>query len=954
MSVKSATLVSPNTIMPAMPVVVRKAIVLPTDLRAAQLAAQIPHPVAPLHQTFTDPEETLREMGHKTFNYHQNALSPVETVNWKEKTDRELDVFVQKASMFAIINLMDETIDGSQALEILNEVSPEKSVLDVYLEKYGKKRSFLQKIQVRWRYSFYFRCNFVPNTLNTFMQAFLGIMRSNLVQKDGGKNLTTLINTALSETSSFLDFYLQGIENYEKGTDLQGARDTHIAKELSKKFGLSEAEVCRKFSFTAVQEFLPRVHFFLGWKNSSWALVRIIGDCLDYTLGIVLNSILKKKLKNTLPSVLQNLVKTSVDATQPQNLPFVIAITQGILEMLRKFKVQVEQTPSSLESSCVIAGTEKLPEVIKKFLDVLSKESKQTRKELQQQSKSGHSSIDFFSQEIDKSIEEGCINGARAFFSYLTKQENSEEIFYLLLNLTNATFESKPQDLQKLQVKYNALKKEMQREAREVFQMVIHRSVNEQIQGPTAAQGEQMAENVEDKLRSRSLEAVRQLLAESHSIQSKLAASTQQLGSDIDIAENLDSMNEAIANYQSLAVLDEFPEALKTGIDRTMLPVFNSMNGMLDQVGHAKKMHQELLQNARFHRELQKLFDMQHNIRSFNILDYKQTLERLHQLCSAMDDSNHAIFDHCLRQFDATYSDVERDCQITLALRTLDQKGGLFPKFYHAMMAQINGLSVQFRWKDLQNIPEISVLPEAEQRELYACIQAVTTCKNLAQMNLKWGELKVTMNRIFGAHHHQLREVFIQNLRWSEQYLKAIEISSESLQKSLVEASKSIATLIQDTERKAQAIHVQKIETIPNRVVNALGGWPATIGATAGATLAAATAFLPGWAAYPVLGIAAAANFWFWGRNKTALINTAAGAALRATAQCIHPAVPILIGAAGGYWEGKKVTTHVCDHMVYPQVRDNFDRLYDFIIKPHVWRWAILDTLKCVHEAYVL
>ena len=950
----------------------RKVTQLPADPMAVLLAKQLPRPTLVASNTSTkDSEELLREMGRKTFHY-KNSLAPTEVVNWKEKTDRELDIFVKKASMLAIVNLMDSNIDGTQVLEIVNETcTTHRSVLDVYMEKAGHKRSFLYRLRARLNYFFYFHCNIIPNTLNSFMQSFLNKTRIELVQKDGGKNITTLINQLLIEASSFLDLYLQSTENYAKGIDLQGSRDTHISYELSKKHGMSVEEVCRKFALTAVRKFLPHVPFFQGWKNSSWRLLRLVGGIFDHTLGWVLNRTLRKALQIKIPSVIQSIVMTSIDATQPSNLPFVVAITQGILEQLRKFKTQIDRAEySSPEAVSVsVAGTEKLPEVIKKFIEVLSLEPLETRKELQQSAKK-NSCFDILSPEIDKNIEESCIDGCRLFLSYLSNPNNSEEIFSLLLNLTNATFDSKPEDLKTLQIKYDALREQMRRESREVFQTVIKRSVTEHVQGPPESRTQQIAMNFEVLHRFRALDTVRQLLIDDQSIQSKLETfqqnSPHQPDDLINIANELDSMNEAIEGYQSLAVLNDtkkIPAAIRQGIqqgiDKAMLPIFRNMNALLDRLTYAKKLQKHLLEDVSFYQELHKLDALLGNSKDFKISEYKQTLERLHMLCSKME-SDHSAFDKCLSELNGTSEELAIESQALKSLLSLDQKDGLLPKLFHAVKARIDGRSVSFRWKDLQEIPEIQNLPLNERKELHACIQSVGSCYRADQMELTWGELKEKMTYLFNSHRLRQNKLLSKNSRWSQQYLQSIEITKNSLQQDLTQSTQEISKIIQTLAQSSSEIRIRKVEAIPSRVVSALGGLPAVIGAATGAALSASALYLPGAISCPILGFLGVFTggvlSWYGGSKgkQLAIINTIAGTAI-CCATNVHPAIPILVGTAGGYWEGKKLQNealpHICDQVVFPPVIEVFDHLYDFILKPHVWKWAIIDSLKCVHEA---
>lgn len=946
----------------------RTVIIRPNDPVAIKLANQLPRPsLISSNVSMANTEETLREIRHKTLNYKASTTC-AETNDWKQKTNRELDIFVQKASLFSIVSLMDKDIDGPQLLEIVNETcSTHRSVFDVYMEKSGRKHSFFQQLLARWRYFFYFKTNIISNTLSTFVRTFLDKLRSELVQKEGGKNITTLINRALSETSSFLDFYLQATENYAKGIDLHGARDVHITHELSEKLGLSEEVVCRNFALTAVREFLPQVHFFQDIRNSPWGVVRIIGISLDSTLGWIFNRlILRTALKKNIPFIFQSIVKTSIDSTQPSNLSFVVSITQGILEQLRKFKSQIELTQDSPpETPLTIAGTEKLPEVIKKFIELLKLESCQTRKELLEPREKGRlNPFKIIDKKIDADIEESCIEGCRAFLSYLTKQENSEEIFYSLFNLMNTAFESNQQDLKKLQDQYDALKIEMQREAGELFQTVIRRSVNKTLLGLPESQIKETAAIFEAQQRSRSVDTIQQLFISDQSIQSKLASlqqkpsngSTQQL----NIVQELDSMNETIDNYRNLAVLDDtkkFDSSIQLGIEQAMFPIFSGMNALLDQITYAKKINKQHQEDVSFYNELKNLNAILQNSTGFKISECKKSLECLHTLCSNAQ-SQHAAFDDYLGELGAILQNLEKESQITQSLLSLDQKGGMLPKLYHAVMARINGLSVSFRWKDLQNIPEISNLEENERKQLHQNILAIAACGDLEQMNSKWGQLKENMNHLFSTHRAQQKKLFIQSNRKVQQYLQAIEISTSSMQQNLIECSRIISNDIQTIAKKSSEIRIHKVESISTHLINAMGGLPATLGAVSGAVFSAAATFLPKTYAYPIIG-ATGALLGYVGQGKVALINTAAIAATRLAAFYVpgmHTAIPLLVGTIGGYWEGRKlkkeIPARISDQVVFPQVMNVFDRLYDFILKPHVWKWAIVDTLKCLHEAY--
>jgi hypothetical protein len=956
------------------------------DPCAARLAAQISGPSKPpTNISTTDSEELLHEMGHKTFQYKNPAI-PDKAVNWKNQTNQELNIVIQKATMFSVISLMDSNIDAVKTFEIVKETHrSHRSLVDVYMEKVGQNRSFPQRLLARWRHFFYFQCNIVPNIINKFMQTFLEKLRSELIQKDGGKNIPLLVDKVLTEASSFLDLYQKATENYQKGIDLQGSRDVHIAYELAKKQSIKD--VCCKFAMTAVREFLPRVPFFERWHNSSFVLLRIIGTSLDRTLGWLFNRMLRKLLQISIPSVFESIVESSIDATKPSNLPFVVSITEGILDQLRKFRAKIEQSKDSPhEPPHSVPGSEKLPEVVKKLIDVLKLEPCDTRKELQQPSKAKSASIPFLSGEIDKNILDSCIDGCRVFINYFTRQENSEEIFYLMLNLANATFESNTpttqQEWDDLLIKYESLKQQMRDESRKVFQTVIHSAVNERLQGPPESHIKELIMKFEAEQHSRSLETAEKLLKNDQSIQAKLVAYQQKETSSfcdpLDIVEELDKMNEAIDRYQSLNVLNDtkkFPSSIQQGIAMAMQPIFSNMNALLDQITYAKKLHKTIQKNNLFSQELNHLHSLLcSKPADFKILDYKKSLDQLHSI-SSHKEVEHAGFDTWLKELDTTCSDIETDSLTMRTLLALDQTNGLLPKLFHATRARINGQSVPIRLNDLHEIAEIHNLEATERKELHACILAFAASKDHAEMSFQWGKLKEKMTYLFNKHRYRQNKLLNQNKVLVQQYLQAIDIKTNSLHKDLTECTHIMSTIIQNTADYANEIKIQKVESFPTRVISKLGGLPPTIGALSGAALAASALILPrlfdyNWLVFTAgiatttllwgtASVANAALAWYGGDKgkKLSAINTLAGAAIGgAVIAQINPAIPLVAAGIGGYLEARKlkkdIPDHICDEEILPQVNSVFDPFCKFILKPHVWKWMIIDSLKCVNDAY--
>ncbi|MBF8262591.1 MAG: hypothetical protein HW387_256 [Parachlamydiales bacterium] len=469
-----------------------------------------------------------------------------------EQTDRELDIFIHKASMLAMVIAMDHQIAACDAMDIVNSsFDTHRSIYSLFMEKTGKNRSFFQKRAAGFKYFFLFRLGIIPNTLDTFMKTLLAKMRSELIHGEGGLNIPALNHRLLSDASFMLDLFFESAENYANGKDKARSK-----RELLKQ-GTPFEQICRQFAQNAVYEFLPRVPFFISLKKSSWFFIRWSGFFFDATIGYAANRFLRFSIGKCISFLFH---AKSTGAPSPSlhftMLPFAVAITSALIRQLQKFKTHIESTihlPNADDSR-----EEKLLEVVTKLIKAHQLASCKTHQEVQNQLKPASNTL---SQLICVSIDQ--IDISRIFLTFISDPEHSEEIFYSALHIFDVEPPSTPEELKDLLEQYEALKGQIIGEGRELFSgMVI-----EQLFGPSEKRVQQMALSVEQDLRTQ-LTVIHQPIQESDRlIQGKLEQIVHLP------SEAIHELNDSVQRMQRPipAPLDSWAQAIAACQDRLNL-----------------------------------------------------------------------------------------------------------------------------------------------------------------------------------------------------------------------------------------------------------------------------------------------------------------------------------------------------------------------------------------------
>lgn len=862
--------------------------------------------------------EILREIGRKTFDYNNPLPTNEPTTDWKAETNHELQITIQKSSILTIIDYMDPTLDEQTALSIVKEVvnHTDTSIYSAYIKTIGKPLAFFTRARIYCYYFFYSQCGLISDTLHTLMTHFLDKLRSELILKNGGKNLSAFNDRFLIEMSSFLDYYLEAVKDYATTNNVEGSLEVHISKRLAAKQKIPHETICREFAQTYISS-LPRIPFFQTLKNSQWALVRMLGKFLDSTIGRPLNRIIRKKLETTVPSlILSSLTKTCNQPTELNKLPFYISITNGIIEQLKKFQQQQaidEKTPSPIIH---YSESDRLPEVVKKLLEILRLEPYRTQKELRE-NLNKDTSNDLLSREIDKktnqNLEERIIDGCRIFLSYISDQRNSEQILCRMLQLSNAslfdsTLPTNPEGWAQLKTQYEACKLEMSYEAKATFQQVIQKSIEERFQASQSADTKQQIAEFQEAQHVKLIEFAQKL----EIIQKKI---------DLDpayIENGLDQLIAEIESYRNWFILqniEQFPPSFQQGLEKTMCPVYQKINQILDQINQSKSALREIV--------LKK-----------NEIDHLALLEKQLKPLATNGVLKESPTDALLKSYFLT---IQREYSIIRILKELGKKNGLLSCFIGT--AKITPISrYPFSNKTIKTIEtnnQFVLLPTEDQNIILNSIKKVATSKTPKEIETFTTDLKEKFLQIYKNHSflqtemvgkaHQLLCEFQQKANQS------LDLSNHDLHESLL----GICMQIQDISKESKNFHVDETTGFSDRTLQKFGGTTQIVCEIAGAAIGAAMGSAVGGAG------SAAVHYFLNPMTIQTILGVTAGSGLGST----------IIGAIGGRFAYNKFKNYVSDQS-HSHVMDAFNNFYTFLLKDEVRKWATFYALQCTTKAY--
>lgn len=416
-----------------------------------------------------DPKTPLLEAAQKiaSFKIRQSSIDPRHPVpeatqappmaplshssrNSRDETDRELQTLIQNASISSTIlfihaNRLDLPIDSAAITNIIQDtLTPGGTLWSAYMKHLGKDLGWFQWIRACIWYFFSYTLGIVPNSIHLFMTNVLKEVRTNLDDRNRIHYLETGINRLLQHIDLFLEAYNNATKAYAEAKEPRGDIHFYRNEAIQKLGGGSLEELCKQFSTTLVDEFFPRIPFFETLKQN--AFFGWFFEILDFLIGGLINCVGRWIVKWNLPSAVQSLIETGIDATSPTNLPFTIAITEAVTELLR----DLHDTPT-MDVSPPPFEPKKLPEAIDKLLKALdltgSKDDPlDTQKKMRNRLRKHESGsvyylgLDKFGNRLlSRQLREALTEGGHALIGYIS--DNTEKIMANILKLSNYAFD---------------------------------------------------------------------------------------------------------------------------------------------------------------------------------------------------------------------------------------------------------------------------------------------------------------------------------------------------------------------------------------------------------------------------------------------------------------------------------------------------------------------------------
>ncbi len=926
--------------------------------------------------------ELLNTMGTKIQNSLTASTKDGNNVI-KADTDEVLNEFIKKASMFGTLTMMDTNLSSADSADIIKKVCDEKrSLLDVYMENHGDKLGFFGSLSIKFTYFIYYHCGIIPNTVDAIAKSLLEKMRSELVLKDGGKNLNNLMSKTLSHASSFLANYLRAVKEFNEGKG-KNDLDAYLSEQLQQPID----RICEEFGDTAINHLFPeKIPFFQSWKeDSKHRSIRILSTIFTYPLEAYLNYRVKKELREQIPSLTKSLVESSTQETHQKNLPFSVSITMAIKDQLILFKDQLSESNFIADETPIeMSGTEKLPQVVSKLLEILELEKPD----------SGILSPfkNIMSSMVTSSLQTSIVDGCRAFFEYCSEPANSETFFYQLLSLANIPFTgqapSTPEEWNRLENIYSEQKSLMRSEAGDLFKTLIHQSVSSQIQGLSEEDMQQIANQYSQSHRDGLRDTADLLDADLLKMKETLQIPSRS------ILHQLDSFLSSVNSYRAPAAIEENPllsGAFKEGIAQTLKPSYLHLNTLVDEAITAKEIQKTFTTDSAIAKELETIHNLlqQCSLKTAAAVlpkispVYQSALNQIHSQREDTDLIAALLQEHFeqLEQFNKEFQAND------LTVKNLKSLNDLLSQLAHATDQRITGEKSDFQWtKNRKQIEILSqVLPDEEKEVLHAFIDALEQSQSLQDSNSH----KIVLHRkLKDLHFDYCRKRENSELRFTNslqtaqsrawESFESIDSSARVAHEDLQGSLNIMTNALVELRKTIPEILPKRNETRDAQIVRSLGGTVSLITGAATAALGVGlTHYMGTTYATPILGGAMGA-LYSWKKNpainKLSLLNRTAlgvlsgfGATyasyptiantyiaptiLSGTATYIAPA--ILASTAIGQETQKAASATISDSIVYPQVMEIFDNMYEFIVKEgHVKKWAVIDSVNMINEAY--
>lgn len=669
-----------------------------------------------------------------------------EAKNWKEEADKNLETLSQNLGNYAVLSYMYYSIcgfteedGGTSILELVHKASipvngRTPDLWDLFCTEYKLKLFSPQW----WRCKFFYWTSYkwtsiIPNTVDAYMKEIFGEVRSKLASRDSGQKRAFFIRSFLDHASQFLDAHNGAARAFAQAVQPNGDLDDYKRRAIVERYGYSPKRIgrdrslqkilakraetsaagrvfdanpekhsmhtlqqlgedyalenlCGSFAKRMMSEFSTYVPFFKGTKK-----IPIIGKPIAFILKPVewiLNGFIWWQMRrNILPSVLKSAVEEGLDSAKPHNLPFAKALTTFFTAQFTKLKGKLTAEKDDSKPVPAIPGTEKLPDVVIKLKRALDLMPHQTQDALKAKLESMDKGGGALNDTVQNAIRDGIVKGGQVFLEFLTDPANHEEMAANLFDLVNVPFTgSAPRDVAgwaKMGEEFEAQRKDLKREARTVFELIIEEAVQEEITGLSP---EKAADQTRQSFEAQQEESAR-TFDQLHYYFGRIREKT-----DADSADPANSIHPEIAAVatrmkafsQLQHRLEDLEPAAREGINRVLSPLYVRAENLTARMAAL----QELQTKYSSHAQVGEEFERMHLLLAGVPQQLEQTPRRLKDMLPHLESPLRRIGEHLpanapefgetrqhtqnlARHFDA----VGKNDQILEGLKRLDPSG---------------------------------------------------------------------------------------------------------------------------------------------------------------------------------------------------------------------------------------------------------------------------------------
>ncbi len=518
-------------------------------------------------------------------------------------TDKKLDFLIEKVSYLSILKAMHSYSgvpenDGPPLLCLVDEASRTKnpSLWNIFTSHFGANMSLWGRFKAGFIYLVLWQIPTLPKIIDAYMKNMLTELRINL--RENGEKRKKFINGILEDADNFFEVYNGAAETYANDNERKGNLNHYRKNAIDLMLPRDEPgsgktvkelrmDLYRKLSASIVDHFSPGVRFGIldGWLNKA------------------IQNILRDKI---LPEVFLNITDEGQEATKRYNIPFFLALTKTLTAQISKIQGKTEEESTDASK---LYGIKNFEAIVKKILWTIDMGDCKTPEEVRarmEKLKQPWSGID---GEVRTGIQLGIQKALAVLCDYLSKQENTEELFASIFEAIASPLSGHlpmtDKQWAEVAVEYEGAKILLKQAGASLSKQVIQASVQDRVRGSGKATeaAETAAKAIFAEHQSRGRETFEELLRICDTAREKLQ---QPNGAELNIYPELASIAsvlKAFENKERVKITIEqdpppkiatLPKAEQEAILRILHPLYEGSNQMMDlvlQIQNLQKQH---------------------------------------------------------------------------------------------------------------------------------------------------------------------------------------------------------------------------------------------------------------------------------------------------------------------------------------------------------------------------